>query len=245
MKRLTLMLIVLLALTACVEYDEELWLNPDGSGKARIRLVHRSNYVNTEEIMNKAELPGIHLVDSQVSRVGENVVYSVTFKFDSLEAFNNINDQISSADFWGKITLNQEPGGNLIFKRRISLGSQEEEFDGDDILEGIYSQQQTKHPVWSYKIHLPWKILATNALAENTDLGKKTISWSYDTLQMWNRYEVMSVEMKKGRPWFVYVLGILVALLLAAFVYWLIRISKRSHLKDSIKHRQEQEEAGT
>ena len=242
MKRTALLLIALLALAGCVEYDEEMWLNPDGSGKATLRLVHRSNYENTREIMAKAELPGIHLIESQVSRSGRNVIYKISYRFDSIEAFNNVNDRIGEADFWGKFTLNQTDEGNMLLKRRISLGSQEEEYDSEDILEGIYSRQQTEHPHWNYKLHVPWRIVAANALAENIDYGKKTISWSFDTMQMWNKYEVMSVEMKKGLPWVAFLLGTVVLVLLGMFVNWLIRISRRSHLKDSIKHQEEKQE---
>ncbi len=238
MKRLLMLLVALIALAGCVQYDEELWLNPDGSGKAKLRLVHRSNYPNTQEIMRKAELPGIHLIDSQVSKSGPYVIYIVSFKFDDLESFNNINDQLSAADFWGSITLNKTPDGNIIFKRRISLGSQEVG-DIDDILEGIYSSKQTKHPVWTYKLHVPWKILSADPSAESIDLKGKTVQWKYDTGKMWNKYELMSVVMKKGISWLVFVLIGVVLVLLSFFVMWLIRISKRSHLKDAILHKLE------
>ncbi|MBW6513773.1 MAG: hypothetical protein K0B87_03330 [Candidatus Syntrophosphaera sp.] len=241
MKRLLLLLTALLLLAGCVEYDEELWLNPDGSGRAKLRLVHRSNYANTQEIMRKAELPGIHLQDSQVSQSGPFVVYKVSYKFDDIESFNNINDQLSEADFWGTVTLNKTPEGNIVFKRRISLGSQETD-DIDDILESIYTREQTHHPVWTYKLHVPWKIISANTLDENIDHRQRTVSWEYDTGKMWNKYEMMTVEMKKGVSWLVLVLAGLVVLLFIFFVIWLVRISRRSHLKDAIRHQQEQEQ---
>jgi len=234
MKRLWTILFMFLLLAGCVEYDEELWLNQDGSGRAQLRLVHRSNYANTNEIMRKAELPGIHLLDSQVSRSGPYVVYKVSFRFDDIEAFNNVNDQFSEADFWGAITLNQTPEGNIIFKRRISLGSQETD-DIGDILENIYSREQTSHPTWRYKLHVPWKIISANTLAENIDKGEKTISWEYDTRRMWNKYETMTVEMKRGTSWLVYVLIGVVTILVVFFIVWLIRIARRSHLRDTLR----------
>jgi hypothetical protein len=234
MKKAVILLVALLALAGCVEYEEELWLNPDGSGKAKLRLVHRSNYANTQEILRKAQLPGIHLIDSKVAKVGPDVVYSVTFKFKDLESFNNVNDRIGAADFWGKITLNQEPDGNLILRRRIALGNQEEEDD----FERLFSSQQTIHPTWNYILHVPWKILATNADPGNVDYKARTIKWSYDTKQMWNRYETMTVQMKKGYPWFVYLVVVAVLILLGFFVIWMIRIARRSHLMDWLIHRE-------
>jgi hypothetical protein len=146
----------LLVLASCVQYDEELWINPDGSGKATLRLVHRSPYENPEEVMRKAQLPGINLTDSKISRVGPDVIYQVSFSFKDIESFNNVNDQIGTADFWGKISLNREPGGKVSFKRRIALGSPE----ADDPIENLFSQSQVEHPVWNYKLHLPWKIIS-------------------------------------------------------------------------------------
>ncbi len=235
MKRMVMLALTLLLLAGCVEYEEELWLNADGSGKAKLRLVHRSNFANTQEIMRKSELPGIHLIDSKVTKVGPDVVYNVTFKFKDIESFNNVNDRIGAADFWGKITINREPDGNLVFKRRIALGSQEEV----DELEQWFSLQQTDHPVWNYKVHLPWKIIAANADPENVDKKHRTVSWSYDTQKMWNRYEVMTVQMEKGYPWLAIVLIALVAFLLLFFILWMIRIARRSHLLDWHAHRQD------
>ena len=68
--------------------------------------------------MRKAQLPGINLIESKVSRSGADVIYQVSFTFKNIEAFNNVNDMIGTADFWGKITLNQEKG-KVSFKRRI------------------------------------------------------------------------------------------------------------------------------
>ena len=256
MKRLLmLMTALLLLLTACVEYDEEFWLNPDGSGRVKLRLIHRSNFDNTKEFVSKTDLPGIHLISRQTSRVGQSYVYEVEFKFDSIDEFNNVNDRLASADFWGSITLNKTPEGNLVFKRRISLGSQKPDStmvavdindpnmmdDPDDILENI-ARVQEKHPIWSYKLHVPWKIIGSNANREDIDISGKAISWRYDTLEMWNKYEEMTVEMKKGISWLVFVLVGVVVLLLGFFAVWMVRIYRGSHLHDVLTHKREHQE---
>lgn len=232
MKRLMVCILALLALSGCVDYDEELWLHRDGSGKAKLRLVHSSPYENPEEILRKADLPGINLESYKVQRKGQDVIYDIVFKFKSVEAFNNVNDQLSSADFWGKITLNKAPGRRITYKRRISLGSQEEEDD----LETYFSQMQTDHAIWTYKLHAPWKVISTNAEPANVDARGKSISWSYDTANMWNKHEYMSVEFRKELPWFVFVIGAIAALLIVFMIFWLLKIGKRSHLLERIRH---------
>lgn len=232
MKRLLMLMIALLVLAGCVNYDEELWLNHDGSGRAKLRLIHRSQYENPEEIMRKSSLPGISLQSYNIQRRGPDAVYTIEFKFKSVEAFNNVNDQLSNADFWGKITLNKEPGRRITFKRRISLGSQ----NSDDDFENIFSRLQTENTVWKYKLHVPWKIISTNAKAENVDHDTGTIAWSFDSDSMWNKQEMMTVELEKAFPWMLVIIGGIVFLLSAFLVYWLFKISKKAHFIERLTH---------
>jgi hypothetical protein len=281
MKRLLpLLAALLLLLSGCVEYDEELWLNSNGSGRAKVRLVHRSYYANTQEIMNKLDKPGIHLEDIKRKQSGPHMIYEVELKFDSIEAFNSISDQLWSADFWGNITLAKNAKGNIEFQRLISLGSQnaapagtgfpsgagenypagddssmfaaedslvyDDDYinslpDDNDILQGIYMQEQTEHPLWTYKLHLPWKIIHAGDNSQSIDHANKVVTWKFDTLNMWNKKELMTVEMKKGLSWIVYALIGLAGALVLFFIIWMIRINRRSHLHDAIKHHRERE----
>lgn len=234
MKRMIILSAILVILCGCVHYDEELWLNRDGSGKAKIVVIHKSNYENSEDILRKDELKGIHLQDYSIKRNGPYVIYSIRFKFDSVEAFNNVNDQVENNDFWGRITLNKEKGRRISFKRSISLGDQKDE---EDLLEAIIRQQTTEYPKWNYRIHLPWKVLSTNGTY--VDETKRVLSWTYDTKQLWNRTEVMSVEMEKGFPWLILVLGIIILSLLLALLFWLLKIARKSHLLDWMHHQNE------
>jgi len=254
-KLLPLLIIMLFLLAGCVEYNEEMWLNPDGSGKVSLRLVHRSNYANTQEIMRKSELPGIHLISSQVQKNGPFMVYKVTFKFDNIESFNRISEEPTPADFLGQISINKNSEGHLVYKRRISLGGSEilepgVESDSidinlladpDDILANIYKKQQKDYPKWNYTIHLPWKIISASTTADKIDYKNKTVSWEFDTEQMWNKSELMTVEMKKGISWIVWVIIALAVLLLAFFISWLVKIRHRSHLQEAIEHNQRPE----
>ncbi|MDY0151886.1 MAG: hypothetical protein RBS43_06390 [Candidatus Cloacimonas sp.] len=235
MKRLALLLLTLFVLAGCVQYDEELWLNHDGSGRAKLRLIHRSPYENPEEIMRKASLPGISLQGYNIQRRGADAIYTIEFKFKSVEAFNNVNDQLGAADFWGKITLNKERGRRISFKRRIALGSQ----DGDDDLENFFSSMQTESAIWNYKLHVPWKIVSSNALPENVDAKNHTITWSFDTQKMWNRNEMMTVELEKNFPWMLIVIGVIVLVLGIFIVHWLFRFAKKSHLIERLTHHSE------
>ena len=241
MKRLVILLLTLLLLAGCVQYDEELWINRNGSGHATIRVVHRSPYENPEEIMRKAALPGINLQSYDIHRKGPDVIYTIHFKFKSIDAFNNINDQLGAADFWGKITLNKEPGRRITFKRRIALGTQEQEEEKD--INDILSMLQPENPVWTYKVHLPWKIISTNALPENVDMENGTVSWSFDTRKMWHQQELMTVELQKEFPWFLLVIGAVIVVLLIFLIHWMLRFPKKSHWRERIKQSENEEKS--
>lgn len=237
MKRCMLYALLVLMISGCVQYDEELWINRDGSGRAKLRLIHRSQYDNPEEILKQASMPGIHLQKYDIERIGTDVVYTVYFKFSNVEAFNNVNDRLGAADFWGKITLNKANDRTIVFKRRISLGS----LEGEDEFEDIFRTQVQKSPVWSYKLHVPWKIISANALSENINHKTKTISWQYDTGYMWNKTQYMTVEMRKGFPWLVFILAFIGLITVAISVFWLFRIARRSHLLDWILEREDEQ----
>jgi len=239
MKRLVMLLLTLLLLAGCVQYNEELWINRNGSRHAVIRVVHRSPYENPEEIMRKAALPGINLQSYEIHRKGPDVIYTIHFKFKNIDAFNNINDQLGEADFWGKITLNKEPGRRITFKRRIALGSQEQ--DEYDDIENILGQLQPDNPVWTYKVHLPWKIISTNALPANVDINNRTVSWSFDTRKLWHKQELMTVELRKDFPWLLIVIGAVIVVLLVFLIHWMFRFPKKSHWRERIKHSENEE----
>jgi len=237
MKRSILLCLVAIALVGCIQYDEELWLNRDGSGRAKIRIIHRSSYPNTQDIIRKSQLPGIHLISYDVRQSGGNIIYNIAFRFDSIEAFNNVNDRVSNVDFWGKITLNKDKDRTIRFQRRISLGSQDEEYTEDDILETIFRQHVTEDYRWTYKLHVPWQVVSSDALLENVDYSGRTITWSYDTDHIWNKSVTMSAEMRKELPYLVYFLVGLGVIIIGFSLYWMLNIKRKSQLVKWFHHR--------
>ncbi len=276
MKRLfPLLAALLLLLSGCVEYDEELWLNSDGSGRAKVRLIHHSYYSNLEKITKQFEKTDVTLNNATSKQSGDNMIYELEFEFKSIDAFNSVNDRLAATDFWGLMTLGKNANGDIEYRRRISLGNKEEmeelpEFDpeqynapgsfedgsyvdyeeyinnlpdDDDIVQGIYEQQQTEPQIWSYKLHVPWRIIHAGDAA-SIDRKHRVVTWEFDTQKLWsgsNEPAEMVVVMKKGISWIVWALIALAGALLVFFIVWMIRINRRSHLHEAIKHRRERE----
>ena len=265
-KLMPILIAMLLLLAGCVEYDEELWLNSNGTGRAKLRLSIESHFSNTQEFLRVFSSPGIHLREYNLKSVGANKkIYYVDFSFDSIDAFNNLDDQLSALNFFGQINiLPKDSDGNIVVKRKISIEDREimdqlddtmnfgedvdmseEEYiasldDDDDILKSIMADQE-KNYTWTYKLHVPWKIIHAGDNFDSITPDRKTVTWKFNFKDLENRTELMVVEMKKGLSWMVYVLLALGGGLLLFFVIWMVRIGQRSHLKDAIKHSEEKE----
>lgn len=218
MKRIILLGLVLLMLAACVDYNEELWLNKDGSGKVKVIIGALTTYKNDQEVNRYLNQPGITLISKSVYRKKNFTYYNLEFKFDSIEAFNNLNDQISNADFFGRISIQKEEDGTITLKRRIALGSPSAE--DDEIEQLIFTHPQEKLQ-WKYKMHLPWKVIKANAAPENIDNKTNTVSWVYQTAYLWNQSQTMTVRMKQSFPWlFVLPIGLAILVVMISLIWW-------------------------
>lgn len=225
MKRLVMFGLLLFLLAGCVDYTEELWLNKNGSGRVKMTIGVLTNYENKQEINRYLNQPGISLISKSVYRKGKFTFYNLDFRFKSVESFNNLNDEISNADFLGRITLTREKDGAISFKRKIALGSLSSE---DDEIEQIILSQSQGNLKWRYKLHLPWNIIRSNAAPSNVDLKARTIVWEYQTSHLWNKSQAMLVRMEPSRsllPYFM--IGLAGLLILISLLWWLLHPRKK------------------
>ena len=225
MKRLLLLGLLVILLAGCVDYDEELWLKKDGSGRAKIVIGVLTNYANDKEISRYNSIKNIHLISKSVYRKKNYTYYKIDFSFDNLEAFNSLNDQISNADCFGRITLQKEKDGSITLQRRIALGSPE---GGDEIEQLIFTHPQ-ENLRWHYKMHLPWKIVKANAVPSNIDYKTNTVEWTYQTSFLWNKHQVMEVRMKKIQNWAAYLLIAMAGIIILISLLWW-----RKHIKKTL-----------
>lgn len=216
--------LLLVMLSGCVDYSEELWLNKDGSGKVQMVIGALTSYENKEEINRYLNQPGISLISKSVYRKDNYTYYRLYFRFNSLEAFNNLNDQVSNADFFGRISLNKEDDGTITMKRRISLGGLTE---GEDEIEQLILQLPQENLKWRYKMHLPWKIVKSNAASENIDFQANTVSWDYQASFLWNKTQTMTVTMQPPSPILAIVLILLALIIIIVTLFWWRRYLKK------------------
>ena len=184
----TLSLMTFLALAAlmigCIEYEEELWLNYDGSGRAALKISLESSASQTGDSggpsMNEDELlakfravPGISVIHSESGREDDIEWVVVELAFDSVGALSRVNLEGDEVDFIGEIALRRDESRNLVFTRTVRAGEGESEAN-TAMIAGMF-----KGFSWTYTAHFPGKIIESNASEENTDLETGMVKWKY------------------------------------------------------------------
>jgi len=225
MKHYLLLGLLVLLIAGCVEYDEELWLNADGSGRARVLIGVLTSYQNEQVINRYTAQKGIHLISKDIYRKQKYTYYRLEFRFDNLEAFNNLNDQISNADFIGKLTMEKLGKGLYKLKRRIALGG----IEGEDEIEQLIFTHPLDNLKWHYKLHLPWKIVRANAVPASVNYAQNSVEWTYQTTRLWNKSQTMEVVMKRSFPWLPVLAAALIILFVGVGLYLLTRHNRRLH----------------
>lgn len=228
MKKLMLLGLLLLLLTGCIDYNEELWLNRDGSGRVKMVIGALTTYENKQEVNRYIDQPGISLISKSVYRKDNYTYYKLDIRFANLESFNNLNDQVSNADFFGRITISKEQDGNITMKRRIALGSLSSE---DDEIEKLIFLQPQENLKWRYKMHLPWKIIKANADPANVDFKNRIVRWEYQTSYLWNKSQTMLVVMQKTLPVLPIVLiAIALIIVIISLLWWRRHIKRLNYM---------------
>jgi len=229
MKRfLWLPVFLLIFLAGCVQYNEEMWLNKDGSGSMHMVLGVASSYDNTEYLARYAKAPGIHIVSVSTYSKQDMKFYDIDMKFDSIADFNRLSDEEGLANFFGKIYLQQDKKRIVRYKRVISLGNPE--INDEDTMADVFQNIFTANKVWSYTFHAPYPILVANATQENVNIKQNTVKWRYEISYLWNRNQSMEVQMQKPISIYIYIaigIGLLLSLLI-----WIFR--HRSHRKHHV-----------
>jgi len=197
-------LFLMLILTSCIEYNEKMKLNDDGSGEITFAVglsekildlnegEIRSNDFNEEKIKNSYEgKDGIKVLDSRSYSKDGNKWIQISLAFDSLEDLQNASKDSSNNGMMGKILMSQDESGHWIFTRTISNGGDKEDKDSQNMMDMMFSKYE-----WKYELVLPSKIISTNADEENVDTATNTVKWTFNLASL-SSDAVMTVIFEK------------------------------------------------
>ncbi len=193
--------VILVALAAfmmgCIEYQEEMWLNADGSGKAMLKIGMVSQGEGEEDedfafdVERTAEMfektPGVTVTSKRGYSENERDWLELEIEFDSLAAFQKVTETGEDTDFIGKFSLRKPEKGVVVFNRKVQAG------EGESPANLAMTEGALKGFTWSYIVHFPSKILESNAPQENVDIAANTVKWSYSLLELAQGPQTMSV----------------------------------------------------
>lgn len=188
--RILLLAALMLLLSGCIEYREEIWLEKDGSGRLRFDVgLPEHTTIDQEEVSELSlvalcdSVDGITVTGSDTYLLEDITWIRVYADFEHILLLNELDNK-----WFGYITL-EEHGDSLCYQRIVSMSDtledSEKEF-GRMLKYAFFGQYN-----WDFTIHLPDKILDSNAPLMYVDSLENTITWEYTMASLINEEKVM------------------------------------------------------
>lgn len=212
-------LLVAAFLSGCLDYDEEMWLNGDLSGRVNMVISVQEEIVKgatgLEKDLSEAgvrrdveRLPGVKLESFESFREAGKVIAKLRITFDSLEKLTRHETTAGEStplSLLGAINLRKE-GRKWILERTLTaLPETKTKSTASDLLtKGLGSLLFSKNHL-TYKLHLPGEIITANS--QRIDGKEHVVEWNFTLAQAMREPPVMRVEWKKGFPWLWLVAG--------------------------------------
>ena len=202
-----LLLAVTPILSACLSYEEELWVRRDGSGSVHFRIIFSSELgqvlKENEELFDIEasltrifkEIEGLEVNEAGTYERTGNVVVAIKLDFDSWKRFIDVQESLEAdgqdlPDVLGVVTLSSDEEGRLVFSRIVGNGDHER---ADAIQKKMGNRfeslvadlmQELMHGVmsgyaWKYTVHFPARVVSSNAADEDVDRQNNTVTWQF------------------------------------------------------------------
>ena len=179
-------LVVLCFFSGCIEYSEEIWLNADLSGKARLKIgltqSVKESIGESRSIDNLESIfllnPGIKLINKKKYTDNGMDVVDVELSFESFSDFFKGQSKANLDSY----KIKNSDKGILDISREIKINEENESADQTqfgDMVETVFSAY-----TWNFTIHFPGKILYSNS--DSIDYETNTIHWSYSLYELMN-----------------------------------------------------------
>ena len=211
--RLGLIFLAAVLFSGCLDYDEEMWLNANLSGRVAMTISVPEELVNGKTGMEKdmseqgvrsdvEKIPGVTLESFESFRDAGKVIAKLRIAFDNVEKLTRHEQGVAEsgpASLLGAITLREE-SGKVIFERtlRVMPQTKSEGVAKDFLTKSLSSLLFSKNHL-SYKVHLPGEIVTANS--QHIDGKERVVEWKYSLAQAMREPPVMKVEWKKTLPW--------------------------------------------
>jgi hypothetical protein len=221
-----------LLLGSCFDYEEEMWLNGDLSGRAAITLSVQEELVKgntglerdiSEDAIRRdiERIPGVRLESFQSFRDAGKVVEKLVIIFDSVEKLGRYETNITEA---GAVSLMgafkiQETGKKISFERTVPVlpRAHGNTAGRDLVVKGLSSLFLGKNYL-DYKLHVPAEIITANT--QRVDGHSHLVEWRFTLAQAVHEPPNMYVEWKKGNALRTIVITAVLLLVCVAVFYY-------------------------
>jgi hypothetical protein len=210
---------MLFLLTGCIDYDEEMWLNPDLSGHVAMTISVQEELVrghtgfekdmSEDGIRREVErIPGVKLDSFESFRDAGRVIAKLRITFDSIEKLTRSETGVAESSpisLLGAITVREE-GGKVFLERTMqALPQARAKSMGEDmLLKGLGSLLLSNHYL-TYTLHVPGDLITANT--ERIEGDGHTVQWKFTLAQAMREPPEMTVEWKKPFAWIWIVVG--------------------------------------
>lgn len=234
-----LALFALLFLSGCVDYEEEMWLNADFSGRAAITISVREELVqgNTglerdmseEKIRRDLErIPGVKLESFKSFRDAGKRIAKLTIAFDSIEKITRHETSVtesSAVSFLGAIKV-ERASGKVVLRRIFPVlpEARSQSWGKDLLMHGLGSLLLSNNYL-SYKLHVPGEIITANT--QRIDGTNKVVEWKFSLAQALREAPAMTVEWERPFALALWLLGGLGLIAASGAVYFLFARSRK------------------
>jgi hypothetical protein len=228
---LLLLVAVMLLVSGCINYSEEMWLGANGAGKLTMELKvaesllrlspnSKSDPFSKEKLEEPfKDVKGIRVTETRSYTEGDSRVALIALTFDSPEALQNINQAEGTPPFLGIITLVKNDKEQLTFTRVINKSAGQSnnrsEFDRQMAAQ-LFSQY-----VWKYTIHFPGRVLEANTPKEK--IKGDTVIWEKTMGEFMQSAEPLTATIQLPTLTSVLInIGLILAGLLALYILFII-----------------------
>ena len=227
-----MILICSILMSSCLDYEEEMWVNPDLSGRVSMKIsvpeeIVRGNTGLERDLTENGlrdeleKIPGVKLESFQSFREAGKVIANAKITFEDVEQLTRYEQGVAestAASMLGSIKVTEE-GRKVKFERTLNTmpKARNDEFAKDFLTKSLSSLLFSKNYI-SYKIHVPSAIITANS--QHIDGEEQIVEWKYTLSQAMREPPEMLVEWKKPFPFLMVFVVILTGAASVAFIWW-------------------------
>lgn len=228
-------LLCIFFLSGCVEYRESLVFNPDWSGNLTFSIGINEQFDDFQEEDIKQRLDqvnGLEVLASKTYYQGNMRWVEFDVEFNNLEALTGMDEAFNEVGFIGKITIEEDDKGNILYTRKLEKEASAD--TQDEMVDNILSQFY-----WTYRTKFPEQVISANAGENNIDRETNTIKWKINLAALISNPQIMSATIKQPQTakivWPLIILGIVALLVLVLGLYLYVLKGRKNRLQYLVK----------